>query len=366
MKKKQPIDGLFFFFLVYLGHMKKQKQFGMKYFLLALTFLGAVSFGVSIPASADAAGLVTCGLNNDNAQTSEIDETKPCTACHLLFMVNTIIEWIRNAMTVIAIAVIFGMGILYIVSAGNEKMIGIAKGGIKAALIGVAWILVAWVVVSTVIRIMGASDYFSTVGLEQTGAFSFTCDIDSTAGTATSTNFGAGAGNGGASSGGASGGASSSGGSCTVPSSGACSPATLASTCFGGSSVDSWAKICNFESGGGRTNIKSGTDLCVNYGGKSFSGGLWQINVLDSGASLDPQRCSNLGKKRSGCVNRLRNGACGGWNCSIRNMADFDYCMNLAMNPTLNTRAACSLSGNGHVTTPWPNTRRFCGVPARI
>ena len=311
------------------------------------------------------AGLVRCGLSGDDPRTSEIDESKPCTACHLLFTANVIIEWIRNVMTVIAIAVIFGMGILYIVSAGNDKMIGIAKGGIKAALIGVAWILVAWVVVSTVIRIMGASNFFTQVGFQQTGAFSFSCDIDSAAGTATSTNFGSGANSGGGT-GGTGGGTTSGGGTCTVPASGACSPATLAGTCFGGSNVDSWAKICNFESGGGRTDIKSGTDLCVNYGNKSFSGGLWQINVLDSGASLDPQRCSNLGNKGSQCVNRLRNGACGGWNCSIRSMADFDYCMGLAMNPTLNTRAACSLSGNGHVTTPWPNTRRFCSIPTRI
>lgn len=331
----------------------------MRIFLFSLFLSTSLFVGISIPQASHAAGgLVVCALSADDPATALVNESLPCTACHILLTVDIIIDWIMQVMTVIGIAVIFAMGILYIVSAGNEKMISMAKGGIKAALIGITVILLAWLIVSTVIRLAGADEYFA--GYFQDGMFSFTCNTASTAGTATSTGFGAGAGSGG------SGGGVPGGGTCSVPTSGACSVAGLGGTCFDGPSVNSWSMICNFESGGGRTDIKSGTDLCLNYDNKSFSGGLWQINVLDSGASLDPKRCSNLGNKGSKCAKRLKNGACGGWNCTIRNIADFDYCMGLAMDPALNTKAACGLSQDGHVTTPWPNTRRFCSIPSRI
>ncbi len=163
------------------------RVFFLSLFFLSNLFLGAAAFSQPVEAS----GLVPCGLSSGTAA-----EMAPCTACHLLLMASIIIQWIQRVMVVIGIAVIMAMGVLYIVSAGNEKMISMAKGGIKAALIGITVIIIAWLIVNTIIRMAGASGFFGEYF--QTGTFSFTCDTTSNAGTATSTGFGAGAGNGGA------------------------------------------------------------------------------------------------------------------------------------------------------------------------
>lgn len=308
----------------------------MRIFLFSL-FLGASLFvGITLPAPTDAAGLVVCALNADNPVT-EFDETKPCTACHVLYMAKIIIDWIMTVMTVIGIAVIFAMGILYIVSAGNEKMIGLAKGGIKAALIGITVILCAWLIVSTIIRISGSSEYFGRYF--QDGVFSFTCDATSNAGTASSTGFGAGAGSSG-------GGAPASGGTCTVATgSNLCSPGNLGASCpaFGN---DRFSQLCSLESAGGQ-NIPSGIDVCSN--GSAFSGGLFQINVFAHGSKIGPQ-CANLGSKGS-CMPGMRsaNGVCSRWNCQINNQVTFNSCMQKVLDPVTNIQIACQISAANSV-----------------
>lgn len=160
----------------------------MRQILFLVLLVSIIFTGFTVPTVSRAAGLVVCALNADDPVT-EFNETAPCTACHVLYMAKIIIDWIIKVMTVIGIAVIFAMGILYIVSVGNEKILSTAKGGIKAALIGITVILCAWLIVNTIIRISGSSGYFS--GYFQNGTFSFTCDPNSTAGSASSTNFGA-------------------------------------------------------------------------------------------------------------------------------------------------------------------------------
>jgi Type IV secretion system pilin len=329
----------------------------------AATTGGATTTGTGGPtynavaASPIEAGLVTCGLSGDDPRTVNFDESKPCTACHALLMVDTIIDWIRNVMTVIAIAVIFGMGILYIVSAGNDKMIGIAKGGIKAALIGVVWILVAWVVVSTVVRIMGASDFFADVGLQQTGAFSFSCDTSSAAGTAASTNFGAGANSGGGTgsgSGGTGTGYSGSGSCQPVTNSTAnpCSTSNLASSCFGGASVNAWSAICQAESNG-NVRIPSSVDVCADGNAASF--GLFQINITAN--TVDGLNCPAA---FSGGAYTSTN-----HNCRVINPTLYNQCKAAAQTASKNIATACRLSNNGTNTGPWGAARR-CNIPRSL
>lgn len=150
------------------------------FLLLALFFSAAFSL---VPASPAEAQLVPCGRSGGSAA-----QNAPCTMCHLVVGINEVMRFILRIMTIVAIAIIFAMGILYIVSAGNPGMIGMAKKGITAALIGFAIILAAFLIVNTVIRIISASDFFTGVGdsgvVLTSRGFSFVCDTSSSAGTA--------------------------------------------------------------------------------------------------------------------------------------------------------------------------------------
>lgn len=130
-------------------------------------------------------GLVPCGRTVDDPTTA-INEDAPCTICHLVLGVEGIIQWGLKVMTYIAIAVIVAMAILYIVSAGNEGLMETAKKGITASLVGFAVMLGAWLIVNTVITIFAdTSDSSKPLAtLRSNGAFRFTCDVQSNAGSA--------------------------------------------------------------------------------------------------------------------------------------------------------------------------------------
>jgi len=121
-----------------------------------------------VPSPLFAAGLIPCGRTIGTPA-----EQAPCTLCHIIVGGQRIISWGMSVMTVIAVVVIVAMGILYIVSTGDEQMMSTAKGGIKAALIGFAVMLSAWLIVMTVLRVMSAT--VPDLGISATG-FSFTCD----------------------------------------------------------------------------------------------------------------------------------------------------------------------------------------------
>lgn len=149
--------------------------------LFSLLFLSTLIFQLSffVPSShtLQAASLVPCGASVDD-KTTPINEMAPCTLCHLLFGIQNIITWMRNVMTAIAIAVIVGMGILYIVSAGNDSLMGYAKTGITAALIGFAVILCAWLIVSAIFNL---KIFNTTAGLVRSNWNTFSCNLTSTA-----------------------------------------------------------------------------------------------------------------------------------------------------------------------------------------
>jgi hypothetical protein len=145
----------------------------MSHFLARLFLFGFFVFSlapVALPLPAEAA-LVPCGRSSGTAA-----EMAPCTVCHLVVGGKGLIDYGLKTMTFVAIAIIVAMAILYIVSTGDEGMMGTAKNGIKAALIGFAVMLGAWLIVNTTLRILSAQ----IPGLTNTGgAFSFTCDTAS-------------------------------------------------------------------------------------------------------------------------------------------------------------------------------------------
>lgn len=129
-------------------------------------------------------GIVPCGRSCDNPATPD-DETKICTLCHLLILIQNITNWILMVMTYIAFAVLVAMAILYIVSTGRPQLINIAKSGIWAALIGFAVVLLAWVAINVLLMVLadgalGEESAAYAIKDSKTGAwFEFTCDAAS-------------------------------------------------------------------------------------------------------------------------------------------------------------------------------------------
>ncbi len=148
----------------------------LSHFLLGISFL-AVSLFSLMPTSANAA-LVPCGRTSGTAS-----EMSPCTVCHLVLGTKNLMDWGLKVMTFFALAVIVAMAIMYIVSTGNQGMMGTAKSGITAALAGFAIMLGAWLIVNTLLWIFGAT--IAGPGFTKTAnSFDFTCKTASSAGTA--------------------------------------------------------------------------------------------------------------------------------------------------------------------------------------
>lgn len=305
------------------------------------------------------AWIVPCGRSCDVASTTDIDESAICTLCHLLVLIRNITTWIFMVMTYIAFAVLVAMGILYIVSTGNTQLISMAKNGIWAALVGFAIVLLGWVAINVILMVLAdgalgtdtAAFSFKTNG----SWFTYSCDakskyvrtgidgVTSGGGGGTSTNPG---GN----------------GTCDTVKSGPCSVESLKSTCFG-NNAETMSRLCNKESKGvpGKES-GSGVDICSNYANRSFSGGLFQINVFANGSKLGDSRCNNLGSKGTCANRRSSDGVCLAWNCTINNLDDFDYCMGLTFSADSNIKVACSLSNNGTNLTPWACSANKCGL----
>ena len=118
-------------------------------------------------------GLVPCG--NDGT---------PCTLCHLFIGIKNIIEWGRNILIVAALVAIVIGGILYIISAGNSKMMEMGKNAVKQALWGVVIVLGAWVIVNTTLLVIGLN---LSGDLKATSWYDFTCDTTSSVSTTETT-----------------------------------------------------------------------------------------------------------------------------------------------------------------------------------
>lgn len=159
-------------------------------------------------------------------------------------------------------------------------------------------------------------------------------------------------------------------GSCTIPSSGYCSPSNL--DCFG-SRVNDAAQVCTAESGGNPSSV-SGTDLCKD--GKSFSGGLFQVNILANNSYISGCDNSFYTKNGSGaqgnCL-KCSDGSTGATcpkgtyckirDCQITDVSMYKTCMSAIFNPTSNLEIACKLySASGNDFDPWAYSANKCGV----
>jgi len=311
--------------VVYFGHLTVSvvKRIHILSIAGILLLAGVVSF---FPGHvAEAAGLVPCGGRGEPV----------CTLCHLIVGIQGIIAYFMKLMMFLALTIITAMGVLYIVSGGNEGMVKTAKDGLKAALSGVLIVLFAWLVVNVTMfwilptktdlgvqaafRIRDAAD-IATLG------FSFECSTVSTAGTATGT--------GGGSSGGSSGGGGTGDGTCTPLTSGDCSVENL-KTYFGSDTLATQASgICNAESRGSAT-LPSGVDKCL-PGKEVVSFGLFQINI-----SANPVGGLNCPSAFSDMYTGTDK------NCTVEDTKLYNECVTAAKDPVKNIQAAVKIQKAG-------------------
>jgi len=155
-----------------------------KRFLLAisLVLVFAAPMSVAFLTPSAEAGIVPCGASQDDPSTVDSNEAAPCTLCHLVIGVKRLIDWGLQIMTFFAVAVIVAMGILYILSAGDQKMISTAKEGLKASLYGFSLMLLMWLFVAVVL-----ATFAKNVSNFKSGAtwYNFTCSTRSNVGTST-------------------------------------------------------------------------------------------------------------------------------------------------------------------------------------
>ena len=141
--------------------------------------------------TADAA-LVPCGRTPGEGVPEA--ETLPCTLCHLLVGIHRIIGWGFKILTFVAVASLVGAGIMYIVSAGNEKLMETAKTFAKHTLMGFSIVLAAWLIVNyTMILLSKKADL--GIGVDKWNEFNCDTSSDLGAGAPMNPNTGSSGGN---------------------------------------------------------------------------------------------------------------------------------------------------------------------------
>lgn len=104
---------------------------------------------------------------------------RPCTLCHFIVGFHNLVQYGLYWVITFALVGIFISGVMYILSAGNEKMITDAKSFMKASLIGFMVVAGAWMIVNTTILVLGAKDSTSaggTLGIGIINWFTFSCN----------------------------------------------------------------------------------------------------------------------------------------------------------------------------------------------
>lgn len=148
-------------------------KFRKKIFLIAILFLLAMPFASSqafdpiVPCATDA--------------TSQ----RACTLCDFIVGIKGIIDFGMSLIAIAAIAGITIAGVMYVVSAGDQKMMESAKSFLGACLKGFALFFLAWLMVTITMWVLGAKkaeNEGGVLGINITGWNTFTCDSTSTQG----------------------------------------------------------------------------------------------------------------------------------------------------------------------------------------
>jgi hypothetical protein len=294
--------------------------------------------------------------------------------CELIALANNVIGFFIGMISVFGAIIMVYAGYLLVSSQGNATQVKKSKEMFTNVLIGMLILFSAFLVVNTVLSMLVGSEsslmnwnsiecsYANKTGEPFDGAVALGKHVN---GLYLQSGWTVISGGGGRYSYGV-GGVGGGGGSCAVVTdpSNACHPSKL--SCFG--NAQNASKVCNLESSGGQVRAVSGTDVCKD--GYSFSGGLFQINILANHNMITG--CTNNFFKKTGdsaqgaCLNYKTNSNnvryCAVRNCEITNVAVYDRCMSQIMNVNTNLQIACRLYRDAGGWQPWITSARACGV----
>ena len=121
-----------------------------------LSYAGAVN-GVDCVGDRDKPGLVPCG-RDCNVTTTSYVEDQPCTICHLILMMQLIMDFLFKIAAVVAALFIAASGTMYIFATGRPEMLSLAKTTFKLTLLGFTLIFIAWILVNTILTMFGYID----------------------------------------------------------------------------------------------------------------------------------------------------------------------------------------------------------------
>ena len=140
-----------------------------------LLFVVLISF---FPLTIYAGGLVPCGLQTDNPNTP-YDETDPCTLCHLLILIDNIIDFfIFKLVPPIALLMITVAALMFIFSMDNPETISRAKRIISSVLIGMVIVYASYSLVGWFLVSIGLADWVENIYRDwwANGTFTIVCD----------------------------------------------------------------------------------------------------------------------------------------------------------------------------------------------
>lgn len=146
----------------------KMKKFFIIVFLTGLLFLPLISLAGEYKVQGRTVhyqGLIPCGKSAVGPGES-IEVTYPCQFCHLLVMLDGIIDFLLfKIIPLIAVLMLVVGGIMFFFASGSPKVYETAKNLISSVIKGLVIIFSAWIIVNTVFMFIGLSEF----GLSLTG-----------------------------------------------------------------------------------------------------------------------------------------------------------------------------------------------------
>ena len=134
----------------------------MKKIILTLTLLTVIFFPFQTMAICEGP-IVPCGLSEDSPNTPGINESEPCTLCHLFALLDNILRFMLTCLApIIAVLMLTMGGVLIILSQLDIVSISIfsqAKSIITAVIIGLVIIFASWVFLNAFLSTIGIADW---------------------------------------------------------------------------------------------------------------------------------------------------------------------------------------------------------------
>lgn len=111
-------------------------------------FILTLLFWIAAPSFIFAQGFVPCGIG----------DVDPCQACHVVMLVENVLDWLVMILGIIATILIVVAGIKLATSGGNVSAMESAKRSINNLLIGYVIVLAGWLMVDTVMKVLVSDD----------------------------------------------------------------------------------------------------------------------------------------------------------------------------------------------------------------